>query len=370
MRPTERTTRIITGLITLIVMFGLSIIGIEYSSGHFDNTYRLTADFDAAGQGLIQRSDVKVRGFTIGEVAGVHLVNGRARVTMRIQGDEHIPRAATATIRPKTLFGEKFVDIDVGNEQPPFLHNGDVIKETVGGFELERVLTDAEPLLRAIDPADIGTILGTLADAGKGEGPTLGHQIVEQSKIAEVFAEHADDTRKFLVDFDRLAGALEQGSPDLVAAAQNLNVALPELNANGSQVGPLLDGVADLSRYLADEVEANQSTLVKAATDGGKVLQVLSDKRARIGPLLVGLREFFQAIAETGNYNNNPLKLGDGTHLAAVKFVVGGGSPTGRATATSAQATSSAASPRPSRASLRGASAVARAIARTLGAGG
>jgi phospholipid/cholesterol/gamma-HCH transport system substrate-binding protein len=362
MRPTERIVRILTGLITLVVMMAVTIVAVEYASGHFDNTYRLTATFDAAGQGLIQKSDVKVRGFTIGEVAGVHLRRGRAVVTMRIQHGERVPVAATATIRPKTLFGEKFVDVNVGDERPPFLRDGGVIRKTVGGFELERVLTDAEPVLRALDPADVATVFGTLADGSKGEGEHIGHQIVAQSQLAEVFARHADDTRRFLDDFDRLTAALEAGAPDLEGAAQNLNAALPELNAQATRVGPFLDGVADLSQYLAEVLEANQSTLVKAATKGGDVLQVLSDKRGRIAPLLVGLREFFQAVAEAGSYDGTTPLFADPehrTHLAAVKFVVGGGSPTGGASASSGS---------DRRASLRGTSAITRLIARTLGA--
>src|ERR1051325_2038784 len=124
MRLTERLVRILPGLLTLVVMASVTIIAVEWANGHFANTYRLSATFDAAGQGLIQKSDVKVRGFTVGEVAGVHLRQGRAVVTMRIRGGERVPASSSATIRPKTLFGEKFIDVDVGNEQPPFLRNG------------------------------------------------------------------------------------------------------------------------------------------------------------------------------------------------------------------------------------------------------
>ena len=354
---------ILTGLISTLVLFAASIIGIEYSSGHFDNTYRLIGSFDAAGQGLIQRSDVKIRGFTVGKVAGVHLHNGRALVDMHVNRGERIPVNATATIRPKTLFGEKFIDIDVGDERGPFLQNGDHIRHTVGGFELERVLTDAVPLLKAVDPADISTVLGTLADGQQGLGSTLGHQLEAQARIADVFARHADDTRKFLTDFDTLSAALEKGAPDLVGGARELNVALPALNAEASQVDPFLTGIADLARTLAGVVETNTPTLVRLATDGGKTLQVLDDKRGRIQPLLNGLREFLQVITELGHYQNTaPLLSGDGTHLAAIKLVLGGGP----LVAPAAAPASNAAAGRRSRVLTRGAAGIADALVRTL----
>jgi len=364
-RPTDRQVRILTGLIAAVVLFATAVIGIEYSGGHFDNTYRLIGSFDTAGQGLIQKSDVKIRGFTVGEVAGVHLRNGRAEISMRIHGGEKIPRTASATIRPKTLFGEKFIDIDVGNEQGPFLSDGDHLRHTVGGFELERVLTDAVPLLDALDPADVATVLGTLADAQQGEGERLGHELAAQARVAEVFARHADDTRKFLDDFDTLSAGLERGAPDLTAAATNLNRALPTLNAQASKLDPFLTGVADLARTLAGVLETNQSTLVELATDGGKTLQVLDDKRARIEPLLNGLREFLQVLTELGRYGSTePFTAADGTHLAAIKFVAGGGplvAPSLGPAQTSATGTT-----RATRILQRGAGAITAALVRSL----
>src|SRR3546814_14826875 len=72
--------------------------------------YELSGRFDAAGQGLLPGSDVKVRGVNIGEVDGIRLVDGAAEVTLRIHDGEQVPVDATAIIRPKTLFGEKFID--------------------------------------------------------------------------------------------------------------------------------------------------------------------------------------------------------------------------------------------------------------------
>ncbi|HET7722890.1 MAG TPA: MlaD family protein, partial [Acidimicrobiales bacterium] len=156
-RLTDRGTRIMTGLITMVFIGAMGTFAVRAATGSLRPMYHLTATFSAAGQGLIRDSDVKIHGVPIGRVTKVKLVEGRARVTMEISKSQRIPVDAKATIRPKTLFGEKFIDVEPGDNevQGPFLQDGDVLEDTLGGFELERVLADAFPILQAIDPVEL-----------------------------------------------------------------------------------------------------------------------------------------------------------------------------------------------------------------------
>src|SRR5689334_512285 len=111
---TERAVKILAGGITICLLAGLTFFGVSAANGALRPRYQVEAAFSSAGQGLISRSDVKIRGVNIGEVKSVRLSKGEAVVRMDIDKGEHIPTDASATIRPKTLFGEKFVDIDPG----------------------------------------------------------------------------------------------------------------------------------------------------------------------------------------------------------------------------------------------------------------
>src|SRR3954452_7905976 len=163
---TPRRKNMISGLISLVLVTALIFIGVSWSFGAYDSSYKLKASFDAAGEGLQKNSDIKIRGINIGKVDSVTLVNGRAVVTMSINGGDKIPLSATATVRSKTLFGEKFIDIAPGlgeGNGPYYGHDGELLDRcdvgqqpthscTVGGFELEQVLADAYPLLQKIRP--------------------------------------------------------------------------------------------------------------------------------------------------------------------------------------------------------------------------
>lgn len=319
----------LAGIITVVILTGSVYVGVRAANGAFDPVYEVSASFDAAGQGLLPESDVKIHGVNIGEVTAVELVDGRALVKMRINDDERIPVESTATIRPKTLFGEKFVDIDPGEAETsgPFLDDGGRIANTVGGFELERILADLYPVLQAVDGDELATILSELSAAGRGMGPTINRSIENFTAVADVQARHATDVQQFLDDLALLSEELAQRSDDLVAGATDLNVALPPLNQRGDQLAVVLDQAARLSTDLADLLEANRPLQDKAITQGGKALEELYDQRAQIPGLVRGLRYFLQVLSEVGR-----IELGDGTRLAAVKAIMGGGSTCGRTT--------------------------------------
>jgi phospholipid/cholesterol/gamma-HCH transport system substrate-binding protein len=318
---TDRRRHMLTGAIGVLLVFALMSVGVKYSFGAFKGGYELDGEFAAAGQGLIHGSDVKIRGVNIGEVKRIELVKGKALVTMRINAGEHIPRDAQATIRPKTLFGEKFVDIAPGAAEAkgPFLGNGDRIAKTEGGFELERVLADAYPLLKAIDPAELMVIVDELADAGSGLGPTINRSIINSQKLTDINVRHDADTRQFLSDLAKLSDELAGRADDLVSAAKDLNVALPPLNARADELASLLDQTARLSGDLADVLDANRGFVRKSVTEGGKTIQLLFDKRGKIVPLIIGLRQYVQTLAEAVR-----IDVGDGTLMAAVKGLLGG----------------------------------------------
>ena len=317
---TTRRRNIISGLAALVILAGATTVGVKFSFGAFDSGYRLHASFAAAGQGLVDGSDVKIRGVNIGHVDSIRLEDGRAEVTLFINSGYDIPADAQAVIRPKTLFGEKFVDIDPGPAETtgPYLGDGDRIEDTLGGFELEQVLADTYPILQAVDPAEVMTILDTLAQSADGMGPAINRSIVNGQRVLDVQARHDADTRQFLEDLADLSGELADRSGDLVTGAQDLNQALPVLNQRGDQFEAALQQLARVSDQVSDILDANQAFITANYGPGQDVLDLLSSRRSQIVPLVIGLRQYTQTLAEVAR-----IPVGDGTLMAAVKGLIG-----------------------------------------------
>ncbi|CAA9237032.1 MAG: hypothetical protein AVDCRST_MAG76-1543 [uncultured Acidimicrobiales bacterium] len=324
----ERGYRIAVGLVALLVLASGSVYGVKIRvGGNPDDYYQLNASFSAAGQGLLPGSDVKVRGVDIGRVRNIRLRDGRALVRLDIRKNQDVPASSSATIRPKTLFGEKFVDVDPGrgDGSGPYLEDEGTVEDTLGGFELERVLGDLYPVLKAVKPQELAVVLDSLAQAGEGKGPQINRLISTYSEVLGAQAANSAELDQYLQELAKLSEGLVAVAPAALGLASDLNQTLPDLNARAPQLAALLDQTTRLSGDLDALLRRNTPFLEKAVTQGGRTLQVLFDDRARIGPVITGLRQFFQVLGTIGR-----IPYGDGTQLAAVKYLVNLACPEGR----------------------------------------
>ncbi len=326
---TERNRSMISGAIGIVILIAVITVGVKASFGAFDGGYKIQGSFAAAGQGLLAGSDVKIRGVDIGEVSKIELVDNRALITMRINDGRNIPVTSQAVIRPKTLFGEKFVDVIPGDAEltGPYLENASgatacpsempCIRDTLGGFELEQVLADTFPVLEAIDPAELAIVLDELASAGEGLGGTVNRSIVNGAALSELAASNDGEFRQFTSDLALLSETLDEIAPELLRGARDLNVALPSLNARSDQLNEALVQLGRISGDVADLLENNVEFTENALTNGSKTLQLLFDKRNKIQPLLLGIDQYTRTLSEAIR-----IEVGDGTLMAAVKNLV------------------------------------------------
>jgi phospholipid/cholesterol/gamma-HCH transport system substrate-binding protein len=322
MRPVSpRHQNVLSGAIALLLLVSATTIGVKSAFGAYDGGYKVVGSFDAAGQGLLPGSDVKVRGVNVGAVSGIELVDGRARITLRIHDGERIPSAAVARIRAKTLFGEKYVDLDLADADElagPFLRAGDTLEHTEGGFELEAVLSDAYPLLQAIDGQELLTVISNLAEGGRGLGEEINRTLVNGSEVARVFADNDDKTAEFLRDLAALSDQLGDSAEDLVGIAEAGTEVLPVLNDHEAELITILQQTGRLSNDVADLLLGNQPFVDAALGDGSQAVQILYDRRTQVMPLVIGLRQYVQTLTEVIR-----ISVGDGTLMGAVKAVLG-----------------------------------------------
>jgi phospholipid/cholesterol/gamma-HCH transport system substrate-binding protein len=318
---TERARQALGGMVAIILFSAAVLLFAKLSVGATDPVYHVSGTFSAAGQGLISGSDVKIHGVNIGKVSTVKLVNGEAVIRMTINKDETIPIASQAVIRPKTLFGEKFVDIDPGPTEAsgPFLKDRDVIKNTLGGFEVERILTDAYPILKAIKPEDLSTVLSNLARGGAGTGANVNHSLQNLAIFATAQAGNVAETQQFLDDFAAVSDTLAAHADAVAAGVRDGHEGLSAINTRADEFTAALTGLSRLSGDLADLLEHNPKLLNKLVTEGGKTLDVLDAQRNQLPGVILGLRQFLQTLAEAGT----GVPFGDG-NLAKIKLITGG----------------------------------------------
>src|SRR6476660_6546455 len=159
-------------LAVIILLVGLSIASFQK---RFTPVVMVDLLTDRIGSQLQTSSDVKIRGLVVGEVREISTTGRGARVRLALDPAQvhNIPANVGARLLPKTLFGERFVDL-----VPPAapIAAGDTIGQdrTRVAIELEQVFDNLLPLLRTVRPEKLSATLNALASALDGRGQQLG----------------------------------------------------------------------------------------------------------------------------------------------------------------------------------------------------
>ena len=250
---------------------------------HYDE---VTLQTDTIGLQLPERADVKIRGVLVGQVLGFSATAQGATVKLGIKPSEiaTIPANVTGAILPKTLFGEKYVALDVPDSAAPtggqHLQDGAVIARTVVSTEIEKVLSDIYPLLQSIQPAQLNTTLNALATALDGRGEELGQTLTTLDgylkKINPQLPLFIDDLQKTT----KVANTYNDVLPQVANILRNTITTTTTLEDRSTQLHALLTDVTGFSNTANAFLEANGDNLIEL----GKVSEPAVSTLARYAP--------------------------------------------------------------------------------------
>jgi virulence factor Mce-like protein len=295
-------------LVVLALLLGLAVA--TYNKA-FTTVARVTLETDTAGNQLQEASDVKVRGVIVGDVRTVKASAKGATIELAINPDylHEIPADVSARLLPKTLFGERFVNLQIpAHPASERLADGDVIGQdrSANAIELQKVIDDTLPLLQAVQPQDLSYTLGAVADALRGRGTSLGENLVSTGEyfgqVNTVLPELQADISK-LADFaDTYQGAAE----DLLAVLDNLSVVNRTLVDQKEQLRRTFTVVDASSNVTAAFLETNEQNLISLAKTSRPVLGVFAKYSPEYPCLLNGLTRFDPMISEAFGADGDP----------------------------------------------------------------
>jgi phospholipid/cholesterol/gamma-HCH transport system substrate-binding protein len=221
----RRTTTVPLGavfFVLLAVFIGWSVTKYD---GTFDDAVNVDVVLGSAGNALPLRADVKVRGVLVGHVDSTSVRDGAVVAHLAITPSfaPMISTDATARLLPKTLFGERYValNVPVGPVDP--VVDGSVLEQDVSGNAVEvGVLLDGlQPLLEAIPPQDLASTLGALAQGLSGKGEQIGSTIDRLENIFEQVNADMPALQDDIRGVADLADTYSEALPSLVTALDN-----------------------------------------------------------------------------------------------------------------------------------------------------
>lgn len=219
------------------------------------------------GLELHPHSDVKIQGVRVGEVRSI-VSNGRsATVELALDPDrtDLIPRNVDAAILPKTLFGEKYVDLrppERPSEQP--IEEGDVIRQSTTSIEIGELFTNLTATLRTLKPERLSLALNSLADALEGRGVQLGETLELLDRYLGGLNPHLDTLTRDIQLFAETANIYAAAAPDLLRTlADSGRISSELLVPEERSFEEFLDAVIQSADTTTAVLRRNADTLVK-----------------------------------------------------------------------------------------------------------
>ena len=256
----------------------------------FDNVH---LHADASGLQLPARADVKIRGVIVGEVTNVQADPGGdgAELTLGIYPSQIgiIPDNVTASILPKTLFGEKYVELNYPDSPGPHLVAGDRIAQTKIPVELENVLNDIYPLLTAIEPAQLNYTLNALADALDGRGAKLGQTLTTLNSYLAKFNPQVPGLVQDLTKLATVSGTYADVAPELAQTLRNSVTTGNTLESQQAALHQLLQQTASFSDTATSFLDQNGQNIVDLASVSAPQLALLNSYASEFPCLFQGL---------------------------------------------------------------------------------
>jgi virulence factor Mce-like protein len=269
------------GVAFLLVVALLLSLSIASFNKAFADVVNVSLETNRIGSQLQEASDVKIRGLIVGEVRTIEPHGDGVTLGLALKPEmvDLIPAKVSARLLPKTLFGERFVDLvpPEGDAGRP-IRAGDVIPQdrTTLAIELEEVFENLLPLLRAVEPAKLSATLNALATALDGRGTKLGKNLVLVDDYFTQLNPHMPTIQADISGLADLASTYAVAAPELLRAAKALLTTNTTIVEKQKELSGFLAGTAGFANTTAGFLETNQNRIIQVGRVQRPTLEVLA----------------------------------------------------------------------------------------------
>ncbi|MBT2443575.1 MCE family protein [Streptomyces sp. ISL-36] len=285
------------GIVFLAVIALLLSLSVAVYQQAFTSVVRITLEADTLGNQLEPRADVKLRGLLVGEVREVRADGEKATLGIALK-PEHvslIPADVHARLLPKTLFGEKYVDLvdpaAPGKSSARPIRAGDVITQdrTTVGIELQRLMNDLLPLLRTVQPAKLNATLSAFAMALEGRGDDIGDNLIRLDAYLRRLNPHMPSLKEDISRFADVAEVYGEAAPDLLRVLDNTVTTSRTIVEKRQQLSSFLTWTATAANTTEGVLDENAARLITLGRVSRPTLALFARYSPEYPCLLAGL---------------------------------------------------------------------------------
>jgi phospholipid/cholesterol/gamma-HCH transport system substrate-binding protein len=273
--------RRLLGLGFIVVIAALVSLSIALYDKAFTPVVRVSLTTDKLGNQLQPHGDVKVRGLIVGEIRSITPTTQGSQLELALDPDkvDVIPRNVSARFIPKTLFGDRYVALQIpASPDPASLAEGDRIEQdrSAPAVELSQALDHLLPVLQAVQPEKLSTTLTAISTALEGRGEKLGTTLVDLGKLVDDINPHVPQLTHDLRKLVKVSDTYTDAIPDFVDALSDLTVTSRTIAEQKASLQALFAEVTNTSANLESFLRANSDNLIRLADSSRDTLELLA----------------------------------------------------------------------------------------------
>lgn len=291
----EHVRLLVAGVAYVTAMALLVALSIAIYQKKFTDVTTIRVQADRAGLQLAKFGDVRMHGALIGDVRTIEQDGEQAVITIALQPDaaKTIPDNVSVEILPTTLFGQKYVSLvpPTSGASTTMLKDNAVIpaSRVRTNVEIQTILANLFPLLRAVKPADLNATLYALSHALTGKGDDLGQTLEELDAYLIEINDHLPQLRTDMRLLAEVAETYELAAPDLLRLLRNATVSARTLVQKKAEFGQTLRAVTGLSVSTRNTLSTNEQALITQGAYGVPLLSLLDTYSPELPCMLDGI---------------------------------------------------------------------------------
>ncbi|MET9489082.1 MlaD family protein [Nocardia sp. NPDC006630] len=235
------------GALVLILLVGAAYLAVSVMRVNpLRETYRVTVNLDRSG-GLQAGNDVTLRGYRIGKVTGIKLIDSGSAIaaTAEIDTKYKIPADTVVSVGSLSGAGEQYMDFRPESDQAPYLGNGATVKfdpdKVKTPTPVWSVLDNSSALIAQVDPDKFSTILTELDTALSG-GPDQLRSLIDGISTATTGLDNLlPQTVNLIKNLQTITSTTSMAQPDLATLTRNSGVLFQQFNDANGELQKLLE---------------------------------------------------------------------------------------------------------------------------------
>lgn len=274
--------RRLLGLLLVFVLVSGVVLSIAVYNKSFSQFVTVRLQAGTIGNQLDEESDVKMRGLHIGSVSDIEVTDEGSELTLRLTPGqaELVPSNVSARFLPKTLFGERFVALEIPeNTSSRSLSDGDVITQdqTTDAIELEQALDNLLPVLQAVQPEKLSSTLTAISTALEGRGEPLGQTLSEVASYVGDLNPHLPELQENVRELADFSEELSESAPDLITSLDNMRTTSDTVVEKQEELETLYKGFTDASMDLEAFIETNADNIIGLGETARPTAELLAE---------------------------------------------------------------------------------------------